>query len=487
MLSAEGGVEIEAGGRDQPRRHRQDLASTRSTGSTEAAAREWVAGAKLDPEATERRGRHPAEALPLLRRGRRDLAEINPLILTPEGKVHALDAKVTLDDNAAFRHPEWEEFDGDPGASTRARRWPRRRASSTSASTASVGIIANGAGLAMSTLDVVNQVGGSAGQLPRHRRRRQRRRDGRRARGHQLRPEASRSIFINIFGGITRGDEVANGIVEALGRVEHRLADRDPPRRHQRRRGPRDPRPTTCPTRLISRAHHARRRPHAVGRQLAHGEDESERMSIFVDETTKVVIQGLTGPARACTTACATGPTAPRSSAGTNPKKAGTEIEGIPVFAIGGRGGEATGATASFIFIPAPGVRPTPSSRRPRPASPSSSASPRASPPRTRRWSSTSCERDFPGTRLLGPNCPGIISPGKCNIGITAGDIALAGGPVGHREPLGHAHLPGAVRAQAAGHRRRPPASASAATRSRAPASSTAWRRSRPTPRPRPS
>ena len=100
------------GGRHQPRRHRPAPRRPGRRARTEAGAREWVDRANLDAEAREQ----AAELLVKLYRcyveGDCDLAEINPLILTPEGRVHALDAKVTLDDNAAFRHPEWEEFAG---------------------------------------------------------------------------------------------------------------------------------------------------------------------------------------------------------------------------------------------------------------------------------------------------------------------------------------------------------------------------------------
>jgi len=152
-------------------------------------------------------------------------------------------------------------------------------------------------------------------------------------------------------------------------------------------------------------------------------------VSIFVDETTKVVYQGLTG---------STGrfyglrnrDYGTQVVAGTNPKKAGTDVDGIPIHATVADAVEATGATASCIFIPAPGVK---------------SAVMEAAeggiefiavitegvPAQDEAWFFNKLTRDYPAVQLLGPNCPGIISPGKCNIGITAGHIAKAGGPVG--------------------------------------------------------
>jgi succinyl-CoA synthetase beta subunit len=149
-----------------------------------------------------------------------DLVEINPLILTPDGQVRALDAKVTLDDNAAPRHPEWDEWRSFEDLDER-ERLARERGLNYIGLDGTVGIIANGAGLAMSTLDVVNQVGGSAANFL----------DiggGANAAVMAAALEVINSdervaaILINIFGGITRCDEVALGIVEALGKVELR-------------------------------------------------------------------------------------------------------------------------------------------------------------------------------------------------------------------------------------------------------------------------
>lgn len=152
-------------------------------------------------------------------------------------------------------------------------------------------------------------------------------------------------------------------------------------------------------------------------------------MSIFVDENTKVVFQGLTG-SQGRFYGLRNRDYGTQVVAGTNPKKAGTDIDGIPIFATVKEAVAETGANASCVFIPAPGV---------------SSAVIEAAeggvevivvitegvPAQDEARFYNQLRRDFPGVQLLGPNCPGIISPGRCNIGITAGEIALGGGPVG--------------------------------------------------------
>lgn len=150
-------------------------------------------------------------------------------------------------------------------------------------------------------------------------------------------------------------------------------------------------------------------------------------MSIFVDETTKVVYQGLTG-SQGRFYGLRNAEYGTQVVAGTNPKKAGTDVEGIPVFANVGEAVAATGANASCIFIPAPGVRD---------AVLDAVAGgvefivviTEGVPAQDEAWFYNQVKRDHPNVRILGPNCPGIISPGKANIGITAGEIALAPQP----------------------------------------------------------
>jgi succinyl-CoA synthetase beta subunit len=158
LLSAEGGVEIEAVAAENPDAIAKIWVDP-VDGLTEEQARAWVAAADLNPEATE----GTVDILLKLYRayveGDADLVEINPLILTPTGEVHALDAKVTLDNNALFRHPDYEEYEA-----TQVRDEREQAAHDKGLQYVGldgyVGVIANGAGLAMSTVDIVNQVGG---------------------------------------------------------------------------------------------------------------------------------------------------------------------------------------------------------------------------------------------------------------------------------------------------------------------------------------
>ncbi|WP_419842694.1 succinate--CoA ligase subunit alpha [Candidatus Poriferisodalis sp.] len=152
-------------------------------------------------------------------------------------------------------------------------------------------------------------------------------------------------------------------------------------------------------------------------------------MSIFVDEDTKVVYQGLTG-SQGRYYGMLNRDYGTNVVAGTNPRKAGSDVEGVPVFADCTEAVAATGADASCIFIPAPGVADA--------VMDAAAAGisfivciTEGVPAHDEARFFNALKRDYPKVRLLGPNCPGIITPGECNIGITAGHIAKPGGPVG--------------------------------------------------------
>ncbi len=216
MLSAEGGVDIESVADSNPDAIAKIWVDP-SVGLDEATIRDWVAAARLNPQATEGAVELLGKLYTAFVEGDADLCEVNPLILTPEGRVHALDAKVTLDDNAAYRH-DWAEYEA---TQTRDEREEAAHAKGLQyvGLDGEVGVIANGAGLAMSTVDIVNQVGGSPANFLDI---------GGGANAEVMAGALEvinndpkvRAIFINIFGGITKGEEVANGIVTALGRVQ---------------------------------------------------------------------------------------------------------------------------------------------------------------------------------------------------------------------------------------------------------------------------
>ncbi len=152
-------------------------------------------------------------------------------------------------------------------------------------------------------------------------------------------------------------------------------------------------------------------------------------MSIYVNKDTKVIYQGLTG-SQGRFHGLRNRDYGTQVVAGTNPKKAGEDVDGVPIYATVADAKEATGATASCIFIPAPGVKGA--------VLEAAEAGmelvvviTEGVPSHDEAQFYNHVKTEFPNTSILGPNCPGIITPGECNIGIIPGQIAMAGGPVG--------------------------------------------------------
>jgi succinyl-CoA synthetase beta subunit len=146
------------------------------------------------------------------------LVEVNPLIVTTEREVRALDAKVTLDDNALFRHADNAAL-RDPSAEDPQERMAKERGLTFVKLDGDIGILGNGAGLVMSTLDVVAQAGGRPANFLDA---------GGGARAEEITSAVEvilsnpnvKAVLFNIFGGITRCDEVARGLIEAFRTIE---------------------------------------------------------------------------------------------------------------------------------------------------------------------------------------------------------------------------------------------------------------------------
>jgi succinyl-CoA synthetase beta subunit len=230
MCSVEGGVEIEEVARTKP----EALARIPVSPLAEfdaAQAAEIVAAGKL-PEEARAGAAALAERLWAVFTGEdATLVEVNPLVLTGDGRVIALDAKVTLDDNAAFRH-DWARFADAEAADPIEARAKAKHLNYVKLD-GQVGIIGNGAGLVMSTLDVVAYAGeafggvrpanfldiggGASAEVM--------------ANGLEivLSDPSVRSVLVNVFGGITSCDAVANGIVSAIGMLGARGEQVDRP------------------------------------------------------------------------------------------------------------------------------------------------------------------------------------------------------------------------------------------------------------------
>ena len=217
MLTTQGGVEIEQVAEETPealaRLHVDPL-----EGYQPWQARRLIYGAGIDDPNEQKQLLSIVEKLyRCFVETDAMLAEINPLIVTPEGEVKALDAKFTVDDNALYKHPDVAEM-RDVEAADPLETFAREKGVTYVKLDGDVGILGNGAGLAMSTVDVVAHVGGRPANFC----------DlggGGDAEGVVdaleviTRDPQVRSIFFNIFGGITRTDEVARGILAALDRM----------------------------------------------------------------------------------------------------------------------------------------------------------------------------------------------------------------------------------------------------------------------------
>jgi succinyl-CoA synthetase beta subunit len=220
MLSTKGGMDIEEVAEEDPdaiaRLHVDPL-----LGFQDFHGRRLAFEAGVDADVVRPVGLMLARLYDVFVGEEATLVEVNPLIVTPEREVKALDAKVTLDGNALFRHPENAEL-RDPSAEDPQERMAKDRGLIYVKLDGDIGILGNGAGLVMSTLDVVEQAGGKAANFL----------DA----GGGSKAEAITSavevilsnpkvkaVLFNIFGGITRGDEVAKGLIEAFAQISPRV------------------------------------------------------------------------------------------------------------------------------------------------------------------------------------------------------------------------------------------------------------------------
>jgi succinyl-CoA synthetase beta subunit len=217
IASSEGGVDIEEVAAKTPEKISK-VRSTPKEGFMPWQARALALSAGFDRRCIPQVGAYFSYLFRLFVENDAELAEINPLMLTEDGRVIAADAKITLDDNALFRHPEYAELweaEGDDPLEQEA----RRRGLTYVKLNGDIGVIGNGAGLVMATIDAIKAEGGEAANFL----------DiggGARAEVVQnaleliLMDKDVKAILINVFGGITRCDEVAQGLIKAIESVD---------------------------------------------------------------------------------------------------------------------------------------------------------------------------------------------------------------------------------------------------------------------------
>ena len=334
------------------------------------------------------------------------LIEVNPLIVTAEREVVALDAKVTIDGNALFRHQDLAEIeagaDEDPQEAM-----AKEKGLTYVKLDGDVGILGNGAGLCMSTLDVVAQAGGAPANFL----------DA----GGGSKADAIvdalevitsdpkvNAVLFNIFGGITRCDEVAKGIIEAS-----RQIDLDVPL-VVRLDGTNSEQGLALLEQAAIEGLEVQGDDAGGGRARGRAGEGQRLMSIIVDRDTKLVVSGLTGR-EGSFHGLRNRDYGTDLVAGVTPGKGGQDVGGVPVFDSIKESVEEAGANTSMIFVPA------------RFAAPAIDEAIESGVQTVIAITEgipvldmlkTYWKAKEAGVRLIGPNCPGVLSPGKANVGI---------------------------------------------------------------------
>lgn len=216
MASTEGGVEIEKVAEESPEKILRAEVDP-AVGLLPFQASQMAVDLELRDEAASNFARFVTALTTMAREMDTDMIEINPLVVTTDGNVMALDGKMAFDDNALFRHPEVAEM-RDPAEEDPSELLAKEAGLNYIKLDGTIGCLVNGAGLAMATMDTIKHVGGEPANFLDV---------GGGATADQVTKafeiitgdENVKGIFVNIFGGIMQCDVIANGIVEAVGRV----------------------------------------------------------------------------------------------------------------------------------------------------------------------------------------------------------------------------------------------------------------------------
>ena len=428
MASAEGGMDIEEVAAKHPEKI-HSLVVDPATGLKDAEADD-VARKIGIPDASVPQARDVLQALyRAFWETDSSLAEINPLILTGDGRVVALDAKMNFDDNALFRHPEivaMRDLDEEDPAEVEASKFDLNYIQLDG----NIGCLVNGAGLAMATMDIIKFYGGAPANFLDV---------GGGATTEKvteafkimLRNPTLEAILVNIFGGIMKCDVIATALVAAAKVVSLKVPLVVRLEGTNVELGKKILAESGLPI-ISARGHGATRRRRSS--RPPRASSGGRAMSILINRNTRVVTQGITGKTGQFHTRMSRDYANGKNCyvAGVNPKKAGEDFEGIPIFDTVAEAKAKTGANASVIYVPPPGAA----------AAICEAVDAgldlvicitEGIPVRDMIEVRDRMRKGGKKTLLVGPNCPGVITPDEIKIGIMPGHIHKKGASASSR------------------------------------------------------